>query len=227
MARILIVDDDKDLLDLVSETLTQENYEVECIPDGSSAKHLLRHSDFDLLILDWDLPGVSGIELCKAYRSFGGQSPIMVLTGKTDVKDKVHGLDSGADDYLTKPFQLDELLARVRSHLRRVDGRFMDGPLKFGDLTVDPAGYYARKGETEIKLVPKEFAILELFLRHPTRVFSAETIINRVWGPGESVTPESVRTHIKNLRKKLNEEDLIETIHAVGYRLKRLPEFDK
>jgi DNA-binding response OmpR family regulator len=221
MTRILIVDDDPGLLDVASEILREENYDVECMNDGISAKNLLRHSDFDLLIIDWDLPGLSGIEICKAYRGWGGESPIIMLTGKTEIADKVLGLDSGADDYLTKPFQLEELTARARAHLRRIEGRFKDGILSFSDLTIDPKGFYAKKGGSELKLVPKEFAILELFLRNPTRVFNAETIINRVWGTNETATPDAVRTHIKNLRKKLADDDFIETVHSVGYRLKR------
>jgi DNA-binding response OmpR family regulator len=222
MARILIVDDDPDILELVSDALTLENFDVEAFDNAVNAKNTLRYGDFDLLIFDWNMPSLSGVDLCRAYRQGGGSSPVMMLTGKSDTKDKVEGLECGADDYLTKPFNVQELLARVRAHLRRADGKFVSGDsLRFGSITLDTAGHRVHKEDQEVKLLPKEFLILELFMRYPTRVFSADAILNRVWGSKESATPEVVRTYIKNIRKKLDLEDFIETVHSVGYRLKQ------
>jgi len=222
MAKILVLDDDKTVLELVSDALSLENFEVEALSEGQAAKNMLRYADFDLLILDWDLPGVSGIEVCRSYRENGGSSPVILLTGKSDTKDVVSGLEAGADDYVTKPFKAKELIARVRAHLRRVDGKFVsDFNLSYMDISLDTEGHRVYKGDQEIKLLPKEFSILELFLRHPNRIFSAEAILNRAWTSKDSATPEVVRTYIKNIRKKLNSEDCIETVHSVGYRLKK------
>jgi len=221
MAKILIVDDDPDMLSLVSEVLENENYEVEAIGDSTAAKGLLKYNDFDLLIFDWDMPGISGLELCSSYRSNGGQSPVIMFTGKSESKDKVRGLESGADDFISKPILVEELVARVKAHLRRSGGKYIAGDkLLAGPISLNPESHRVWNAGTEIKLLPREFAILELFLRYPTRVFSADAIITRVWSSKDGATPETVRGHIMNLRKKLSPADILETVHSVGYRLK-------
>jgi len=221
MVRILIVDDDPDTLELVADSLTAESFEVQTVPEGRAARNLLRYSHFDLLILDWNLPGMSGTELCRFYREHGGVSPVMIFTGNDAINDKVYGFECGADDYLTKPFMVAELIARVRAHLRRAEGSFTGTPvIQFEDITLDQTSHRVRKDNKEVKLLPKEFSVLELFLRHPSRVFSAETILQKIWGSSDKVTPDVVRTYIMNIRKKLDSENLIETVHGVGYRLK-------
>jgi DNA-binding response OmpR family regulator len=221
MSKILVVDDDSDILEVIAEALELENYEVEAVSDSSVARGLLKYSEFDLILLDWDLPGISGLELCSSYRRDGGNSPVIIFTGKSQVKDKVHGLEVGADDYLTKPFHMQELVARVKAHLRRVDGKFFVGDdLSVGPIKLNPVSHRVWCEGKEIKLLPKEFTILELFLRHPNRVFSAEAIISRVWESKAAATPDTIRSYIMNLRKKLLPCDLLETVHGVGYRLK-------
>ncbi|HEY9760644.1 MAG TPA: response regulator transcription factor [Oculatellaceae cyanobacterium] len=220
--RVLLVDDDPDVLEFATDALLAENFEVESATDGHAAKALLRYAFFDLLILDWNLPGVTGVELCKSYRQSGGTSPVMLVTANSDIRDKVLALDCGADDYLTKPFSMQELLARARAHLRRVEGNFIAGTiLKFGQVSLDPDSHRVWSGTEEVRLLPKEFAILELFLRNPTRVFSIDVIIQRVWGSANTASQHVVRTYIKQLRQKLCSEDFIETVHSVGYRLKQ------
>jgi DNA-binding response OmpR family regulator len=219
VAKILVVDDDEFGLEMVATSLQCELYTVEVATDGESALQMLKLNEYDLLICDWSLPKVSGIDICKRFRSAGGRTPILLITGKGQTAEKVIGFDAGADDYLTKPFDLAELLARVKALLRRASPNMGDGALVVGALELDPNNYSVKKDTVEIKLIPKEFAILEMLMRYPNKVFSAEAIINRVWQIGESPSPDVVRTHIKNLRRKLGDDSLIETVHSVGYRL--------
>ncbi|MBZ0186582.1 MAG: response regulator transcription factor [Candidatus Obscuribacterales bacterium] len=221
MAKILLVEDEADISDLVTAWLAKDHHVVEVAATGEQALDLLRVYPFDVLILDWMLPGVSGVEVCREYRTRGGTSPILMLTAKSHVNEKEKGLDAGADDYLTKPFELIELSARVRALLRRPVS-FAGTVLKVGTIVLDTSTHKVTKNGGEVQLLPKEFALLAFFMRHPNQVFSAEALLDRVWSYDSEASPETIRTYIKRLRKKIDEEDkssLIGTVHGVGYKL--------
>lgn len=221
MAKILLVEDEADISDLVTAWLAKDHHVVEVAATGEQALDLLRVYPFDVLILDWMLPGVSGVEVCREYRTRGGTSPILMLTAKSHVNEKEKGLDAGADDYLTKPFELIELSARVRALLRRPVS-FAGTVLKVGTIVLDTSTHKVTKNGGEVQLLPKEFALLAFFMRHPNQVFSAEALLDRVWSSDSEASPETIRTYIKRLRKKIDEEDkssLIGTVHGVGYKL--------
>jgi DNA-binding response OmpR family regulator len=221
MAKILIVEDERDLSGLVSNWLTREKHLVEQADNGLDALNQLELSKFDVIILDLMLPGMNGMEVCRRYRRQPGYTPILMLTAKTTIEDREAGLDAGADDYLTKPFHLKELAARVRALLRR--GLCQPGNLlHVKDITIETNECLVKKGSQEVHLLPKEYRLLEFLVRHPHHVFSAEELLSSVW---ESDTPallDTVRGHIKRLRKKLdtpNEPSIISTIYGLGYKI--------
>lgn len=217
MAKICVIEDNPDLANMVKTFLLFEHHTVETIAHGGQAQDHLRTFEYDLIILDWDLPEVSGIEILKGYRARGGQTPVLMLTGKDDISDKEEGLDGGADDYLTKPFHMKELGARVRSLLRR-PAAAAQNVLKAKNITMDPAKYRVHKSGKVIALVPKEFQLLEFMMRHPNQVFSPEALLNRVWPSESDSTAEALRTTMKRLRKKVDEEgEVLKTVHGVGY----------
>ena len=222
MAKILLIEDEPDISDLVTQWLKNEHHVVEAVHSGEDALDLLRIYTFDLLILDWMLPGLSGIEVCKSFRDKGGSTPILMLTAKRHVDEKEVGLDAGADDYLTKPFELKELSARIRALLRR-PVNFRGTVLKVGPINMDTTTYkVTHDSGDEIQLLPKEFALLEFFMRHPNQVFSAEALLDRVWASESEASPETIRTYIKRLRKKIDEKgkpSMVSTVHGVGYKL--------
>lgn len=222
MAKILVVEDDPDLLNLVSMALTSRGYQVQKCSGGDEALGMLRVYKFDLIILDWMMPDITGLDVCKQYRENGGKVPILMLTAKAKISDKEIGLDSGADDYLTKPFDNNELAARVRALLRRPPT--MTGTtMEFGHIKIDPASCKVFKSGEEIHVRPKVYDLLEFFMRHPGQVFTAEALLARVWMDEASASPDTIRTHIKLLRKSIKEQgkpDLIETIRGKGYMLK-------
>ena len=220
MAKILLVEDEPDFAVLITALLASDHHSVECVDRGEIAVEALRCQDFDCLILDWNLPGMSGLEVCQSYRDGGGRLPIMMLTSRNHVDDKSAGLDAGADDYLTKPFEQKEFLARVRALLRR-PAQFSGKSLKAGQLEMDVANHRVSRGDETIQFLPREFALLEFFMRHPHQVYSAEQLIDRVWLAGEAASPETIRTYIKRLRKKLDLEghpSMFATVHGVGYK---------
>lgn len=223
MAKILVVEDDVDLAGMIVDWLTFEHYTVELVYNGTEGLDRLHASEYDAVILDWELPGLTGIELCRGFRAAGGTAPVIMLTGKDTITDKETGLDSGADDYLTKPFNMKELAARLRAVLRRPAG-LLDNMLRVRDLELEPTKYLVKKAGQEIQLLPKEFSLLEFFMRHPNQVFSAEALIQRVWVSDSEATGDAIRTCLKRLRKKLGDDDeknpIIQTIHGVGYRLR-------
>jgi DNA-binding response OmpR family regulator len=219
VAKVLLVEDDELTVNMVSTSLECEHHAVEVANDGESALQMLKLNEYDLLICDWNLPKVSGVDICKRLRSSGGRLPILLITGKGQTAEKITGFEAGADDYLTKPFDIDELLIRVKALLRRATQNVTDAILTVGGIELDPISYVVKKDGVEIRLIPKEFAILETLMRYPNKVFSPEAIINRVWQIGESPATDVVRTHIKNLRRKLGDDSLIETVHSVGYKL--------
>lgn len=222
MAKLLLVDDDVDLTAMIVEWLSFEHHSVEVVHDGKEAQDRLRLCQYDGIILDWSLPEMSGIEICRQYRANKGTTPIIMLTGKNSISDKENGLDSGADDYLTKPFNMKELSARIRSVLRRASGA-VSNILQVGELSIDPTKYKLTKSGKEIQLLPREFALLEFFMRHPDEVFSGEALLQRVWHSESDATSEAIRTCIKRLRQKIdgdNDDSVIQTIPRVGYRLR-------
>ena len=219
MAKILIVEDDVQLAEIVGRWLTNEHHVVELVEDGEDALSRLKIYSYELIILDWSLPGMEGIEILTRFRGAGGQTPILMLTGKRTIEDKMTGLDSGADDYLTKPFHGKELTARVRALLRRpVD--VLDNVLKIGDVELDSRNFTVSRGNEPIKLVPKEFALLEFFMRHPGRYFTANKLLNEVWPSESEASTDALTTCLKRLRRKIDregEESVIKNVHGMGY----------
>lgn len=222
MAKILLVEDDRELGCMISTCLAFDHYFVECVADGDEAIARLKLYGYDLILLDWELPKVSGIDICRRFRDFGGNTPILMVTARSKVTEKTEGLDSGADDYLTKPFDMAELSSRVRALLRRSGGKFRPQDLQFEDIVLVPTDFLARRAGVDLLLSAKEFVLLEFFMRHPGRIFSADALINHVWRAEENPSLESVRQHIMNLRRKLESggrSPVIQTIRGVGYKL--------
>ncbi|MBS1956077.1 MAG: response regulator transcription factor [Cyanobacteria bacterium SZAS-4] len=222
MAKILVVEDDPQILKIVQDCLKLDHHTVETEEDGSIALEKLRLFEYDVLIFDWNLPGVSGVELCREYRSRGGRGSVLMLTANTTISNKEEGLGSGADDYLTKPFEVRELTARVKALARRSSVAISANNLKVGDVELDRDKFCVTVNQQPIKLVPKEFALLEFLMRHRNIVFSADALLSRVWKAEEDASPEIIRTHIKNLRKKLEHDGkppIIETVYGVGYKV--------
>ena len=221
MAKILIVEDEADLAELVKNWLVKDHHLVEIADDGLEALIRMETNNYDVVILDIMLPSVNGMEICKRYRKSGGSAGIIMVTAKGHVDDKETGLDSGADDYMTKPFQLKELAARVRAVLRRNHGPAQD-VMRFRDLEIDVNEFKVMKGGHEVHLLPKEFRLLEFFLRHPHQVFSAEDILSSVWESDTEALLDTVRGHITRVRKKLDTAgtpSIIATVYGVGYKL--------
>jgi PAS domain S-box-containing protein len=221
--KILVVEDDELLAKALVTILVSQNYAVEVANDGGVAWELIETYDYDLILLDVMLPKLDGISLCRQIRSKGLQMPVLLLTGRDSSHEKAIGLDAGADDYVVKPFDAEELVARVRALLRR-GGTTVQPVLEWGNLRLDPSSCEVTYAEDLLSLTPKEFALLELFLRNSRRVFSCGMILEHLWSYEDTPTEEAVRTHIKGLRQKLKAVgaagDLIETVYGIGYRLK-------
>jgi DNA-binding response OmpR family regulator len=219
MAKILVIEDDSDLSQVLRIALSAKGHSVQVCLNGERARDLLRMYQYDLIILDWMMPVVTGIDVLNDFRSSGGTTPVLMLTARCSSEDKEKGLDSGADDYLTKPFDSRELLARVRALLRRPHS--LSGvTLKAGDLELDPIACSVKKRGEEIHLRPKVYSLLEFFMRHPNQVFSADALLQRVWLDEDDVSLDSVRTHIKLMRQSVDAEAaLIKTVRNKGYKL--------
>jgi two-component system, OmpR family, response regulator MprA len=222
--RILIIEDDEGILRVLRRALSYEGYQVETAPDGESGLNQARDWRPDLVILDLMLPGMDGYEVTQRLRT-EGNTPILMLTAKDTVNDRVQGLDSGADDYMTKPFDLDELLARVRALLRRT--QLERAPvLTFNDLTLDTSTRLGTRRGRPIALTAKEYDLLELFMRHPRQVMTREMIFDRVWGYDFGGESNVLDVYIRYLRQKLEsegEDRLIHTVRGVGYVLRENP----
>lgn len=206
---------------MVVEWLSDEGHVVETAEDGNTGLDLLKFYSYDLAVIDWELPHLSGPEICRTYRSGGGQAPILMLTGKSEIVDKQAGFASGADDYLTKPFDPRELSARLMAILRRPAVR-LDPVLKVRDIELETGNHVVRQNGKQIHLMPKEFVLLEFFMRHPNQPFSPEAILDRLWESASEVSPELIKVYIARLRKKIQVEGqppLIVTVHGVGYKL--------
>lgn len=221
MAKILVIEDDVDLLHTVKDWLTFEHHLVETAGNGRDGMDKLNFYQYDAIVLDWDLPELTGVEITRQFRNNGGTTPILMLTGKSSVNEKQVGFDAGADDYLTKPFDMKELSMRLRSLLRRTSS-FISDSLRYRDLTLEPAKHRLTRNGQDLQLLPKEFALLQFFMRHPNQVFSAEALLSRVWASDSDTTVDAVSTCIKRLRKKVDVEgqpSVIRTVHGVGYKL--------
>jgi two-component system, OmpR family, response regulator QseB len=214
--KVLLVEDDPSLAKLVRFTLEAERCVTDHVTNSASAIIAMKNEEYDILILDWSLPDGTGLDLCKHYRSMGGTKPIMMLTARHASVDKVAALSAGADDYVVKPFDPDELAARIKALLRRPP-LMMDSILRVGAIELDKVNFWVKKGGNPIALQPKEFAILQLLMEHPDRYFTAEAILARVWRSDLPVSTDSVRTHVKSLRKKLG--DVIDSSRGLGYRM--------
>jgi two-component system response regulator MprA len=216
-SRILVVEDDPRLAATLERVLAAENHDVEVAADGTMALRLARERPFDLVVLDIMLPGLDGIAVCKRLRSTG-PVPILLLTALGGTEERVRGLDSGADDYLVKPFAYEELLARVRALLRRAAPA---DHLRFGDLRLEPASRGAWRGDRAVELTATEFDLLRHFLRHPRQVLSREQLIDAVW-KGEAETDNVVAVYVGYLRQKLEQDGeprLLHTVRGAGYAL--------
>ena len=220
--KILVVDDERAVRESLRRALELEGYEIELAEDGGQAlERLAREDQPDAVILDVLMPGVDGLEVCRTLRSQGSRLPVLMLTARTQVEDRVEGLDAGADDYLTKPFALEELLARVRALLRRSgdDGASGD-KLSFADLELDPGTREVTRGDERIELTRTEFSLLELFLRNPRQVLTRSMIFERVWGYDFGFASNSLDVYIGYLRRKTEaggEPRLLHTVRGVGY----------
>ena len=221
-ARILVVDDDPKILSLMRRGLSFAGYAIDTAADGEEALAVARDNPPDLVVLDVMLPGLDGVEVCRRLRAGEPELPILMLTARDRVPDRVAGLDAGADDYLVKPFAFDELLARIRALLRRA--RPADGSaLRYGDLAVDPATREVRRAGRRIELTAKEYELLEFFVRHPRQVLSREVLFERVWGSDFLGESNLIDVHVMRLREKLEaggEPRLIQTVRGVGYSLR-------
>ncbi|MDJ0706431.1 MAG: response regulator transcription factor [Leptolyngbyaceae cyanobacterium MO_188.B28] len=222
--RILLVEDDIPLAETVVEALSDYGYVVDAVADGELGWDQFRREEYGIILLDVMLSKLDGVSLCQRLRTHGCKAPILIMTARDSTTDKVIGLDAGADDYVVKPVDLPELLARIRALLRR--GNVFTMPiLTQGELHLDPGSYEVAYADHALKLTPKEFSLLELFLRSGRRVLSRRAIISHLWDLEDPPSEESVKAHIKTLRQKLKAagapSDLIETVRGIGYRLKQ------
>jgi DNA-binding response OmpR family regulator len=221
-ARILIVEDEVKLAQFIELELQYEGYEVTTATDGFDGLSQARESTPDLLILDWMLPGISGLEICRRLRQTGSTVPVILLTAKDDISDRVEGLDAGADDYVVKPFSIEELFARVRAHLRRNQEEETD-VLQFGDLKLNTSTREVYRGDRAIELTAKEFELLRYLLNHPRQVLTRDQILERVWGYDFMGDSNIIEVYIRYLRLKLEDQGeprLIQTVRGVGYVLR-------
>ena len=223
--RILVVEDDIQLAELLTEALRDRQYVVDVARDGEMAWDWVTSSPYDLVMLDITLPKLDGVTLCQRLRQRNAVLPVLMLTARDTVADKILGLDAGADDYVIKPFNLQELMARVRALLRRGSVAVGSG-LTWGHLHLDTSTFEVTYDQESVLLTPKEFALLELLVSNGRRVMSRTGIIEHIWSLENSPTEETVKSHIKSLRYKLKQagapDDLIETVHGLGYRLKQV-----
>lgn len=220
MARILVVEDEEKLARLIARVLREEGYATETAADGRSGFARALEEDFDLLILDWMLPDRSGVQITRGLRAADVSVPVLMLTARTQVEDRVEGLDSGADDYLTKPFAFAELLARVRALTRRPREDLKEATISSGDVALDPIHHVVLRGDEKIDLTVKEFALLATLMRRPGQVFTRSVLLESVWGGNAEVYANVVDLYVSYLRKKLDrpgETSRIRTVRGVGY----------
>jgi two-component system phosphate regulon response regulator PhoB len=222
--QILVVEDEDSLATLLQYNLEKEGYSVGLCADGEEALIMIDEKQPDLVVLDWMLPKVSGIEVCRRLRqrSETRNLPIVMLTARGEESDRIRGLDTGADDYVVKPFSMTELCARIRAVLRRIRPGLAEDRVRQGDIIIDRVAHRVRRAGEEIHLGPTEFRLLDYFMQHPGRVFSREQLLNAVWGSDVYVETRTVDVHIGRLRRALNrshEADPIRTVRSAGYSL--------
>ncbi|MEH2362100.1 response regulator transcription factor [Nostoc sp.] len=232
--RILVVEDDVQLAEMLMEALTDRQYVVDIAQDGEEAWDCIKVLEYDLVVLDITLPKLDGVSFCQRLRShIAGRSSsrnstiaVLMLTARDTLSDKITGLDAGADDYMVKPFEMPELMARVRALLRRNSAAVTFPDVGWGNLRLNSSTYEVIYADQLLQLTPKEFALLELMVSNGRRVLSRSGIIERIWSLDEPPSEETVKSHIKSLRNKLKNagapDDFIETVHGLGYRLKQL-----
>lgn len=221
-AKIIVVEDEAPLVELLKYNLQSEGYDVVHAADGEEAELLLAEQTYDLAILDWMIPKISGIELCRRLRNRTETQnlPIILLTARGEETDRVRGLTTGADDYVTKPFSVQELMARIKALLRRAAPERMSDILVSGEITMDRGAHKVTRGVREVRLGPTEYRMLEVFMESPRRVLSRSQLLDRVWGQSSEVDERTVDVHIGRLRKSLirgNESDPIRTVRGAGY----------
>ncbi|MFZ4121917.1 MAG: phosphate regulon transcriptional regulator PhoB [Caulobacterales bacterium] len=219
---VLVVEDEEALADLLRYNLEKEGYRVSVAQDGEEALIQAEEGAPDLVLLDWMIPKVPGIEVCRRLRARpeARNVPIVMLTARTDESERIRGLDTGADDYITKPFSMTELLARLRAVLRRIRPGLAEDKLRVGDITLDRAAHRVRRSTREVHLGPTEFRLLEYLMQHSGRVFSREQLLDAVWGSDVYVEARTVDVHIGRLRKQLNNDDEVDpirTVRSAGY----------
>ncbi len=220
--RVLLAEDDKRLGNLIKYMLEQKQVSVEWVVSGDMAYEYAMYDEYDVLILDWMMPIESGISTCKRLRENGYQKAIIMLTARDDVVDRVNGLDSGADDYLVKPFEFNELFARLRALGRRCSNKLQQDTLIVGDLILNRNNKMIEKAGVEVQLSPREFQILDLFVQNRGNVVSRDILLDRVWGMETEVSSNNIDAYIKFLRKKIEACDsqiIIQTIRGIGYKL--------
>jgi two-component system, OmpR family, response regulator MprA len=220
LPKLIIIDDDKELATSLKFALEQNGWQVEVANVGNDGLQIIKNFAFDAIILDWYLPDTTGLQICKKYRADGGSAPIIFLTGANDIEHKESGLDVGGDDYLTKPFHVRELLARLRSLMRR-QGQ-APNPLEFSNLILDPDLKEIHCGQKKIRLSGTEFLLMELLFRKPRHLFSSKEIFEKVWPSHSEAQEGTVRVHMHGLRKKIADAglpDVIKTVRGAGYML--------
>lgn len=219
--RVLVVEDEPRMAALIQQGLTEESYAVDTVSRGDEVLDWIQSAEYDIVLLDIMLPGKNGLEVCRELRDKGYRMPILMLTARDTLPDKVKGLDSGADDYLVKPFAIEELTARLRALARR-ESPSKKAELVVADLTLDPATKLARRGDEVIELTAKEYALLETLMRHPGQILSRQQIIDHVWDMDFVAGSKLIEVYIHALRKKIDdnfEAKLIQTIRGLGYRI--------
>ena len=223
--RILVVEDDHEMADILKRALAEKMYHVDVVYDGESAQHSVNSEDFDIIILDLMIPKIDGLTLCRNIRNSGKTTPVIMLTARDKIEDRIDGLDAGADDYLPKPFSMGELFARIRALLRRAEQKHIE-ILKVGPFTLEPRSGIIRRDEKEISLTAKEFSLMSFFMRHPNCVLTRTEILENVWDSAYDGFGNVVDVYVNYLRNKLEQEGearVIETVRGRGYILKENP----
>lgn len=220
MAKILLVEDDRGLGETIVDWLQNDNFFVDWQCDGAQALEYLKAYKYDVIILDWDLPGMTGLSICQNFRQSGGKSPILFLTHRSSIGEKESGFNSGADDYLAKPFVMKELSLRIKALMRRPQGN-VSSVLQVGDLELHVETHQFFRSGKEVHLSPIEFALMQFFMNNVGTVFSGDAILDRVWPASSERSPDTLRTCMRRLRLKIydkDEESAIRTVHGVGYK---------